>query len=89
MLFSRASLPRVDPETENHPVDCAYYDYTAVLPTPFPVTAGRRYWLLVRATGAQWGWRIGKEDDSISARGDLHEGIFTIPTDLAFSLSSR
>ena len=29
--------------------DYAYYDYTAVLPMPFPVTAGARYWLLIRA----------------------------------------
>jgi hypothetical protein len=78
-------------------LDCAYYDYTVVLPTPFPVSAGRRYWLLIRATRRAsastpdplWGWRIGQADDSISARGDLHEGISTVPTDLAFSLSSR
>src|SRR5262245_26693401 len=51
----------------------------------FSRDCGKAFWLLVRATGAQWGWRIGKEDDNISARGDLHCGIFTVPKDLAFS----
>lgn len=38
---------------------CAYYDYTAVLPTPFPVTAGTRYWLLIAAkmSSGRWAWR--------------------------------
>ena len=72
--------------------DCAYYDYTAVLPTPFPVTAGTRYWFLIRAdigNGlAPWGWRVGQQDNSISARGDLNRGIYTDARDLAFSLST-
>jgi len=72
--------------------DCAYYDYTAVLPMPFPVTAGTRYWLLIRAdrldTGIYWGWRVGRQDNSISALGALNGGIRTQPRDLAFSLFS-
>ena len=72
--------------------DCAYYDYAAVLPRPFPVTAGTRYWLLIRAdigNGlARWGWRVGQQDNSISAQGALNGGgIGTVPRDLAFSLS--
>jgi len=74
-------------------LDCAYYDYTAILPTPFPVTAGTRYWLLIMAeigsTGPSWGWRLGGQDNGISARGTLKGGIFTSPSDLAFSLSNR
>lgn len=70
--------------------DCAYYDYTAVLPMPFPATAGTRYWLLIRAdkgeTGIFWGWRVGRLDNSISAHGALNGGIRTQPRDLAFSL---
>jgi hypothetical protein len=55
--------------------DCAYYDYTAVLPMPFPVTAGTRYWLQIRARegagelGIFWGWRVGSLDNGISATG--------------------
>ena len=71
-----------------------YYDYMAVLPVPFPVTGGTRYWLLVRAntgnTGIPWGWRIGMRDNNYSVYqtrgvGDL---LSTSSTDLAFFLSS-
>jgi hypothetical protein len=72
-----------------------YYDYTAVLPMPFPLTAGTRYWLLVladtRGTGIPWGWRAGTRDNNYSVyqvggQGDL---LRTFSTDLAFSLSSQ
>jgi hypothetical protein len=71
--------------------DCAYYDYTAVLPMPFPVTPGTRYWLEIRAnegtTRIFWGWRVGSLDNRISATGYVHGNILnTNPTDLAFSL---
>lgn len=77
--------------------DCAYYDYTAVLPIPVSVTAGTRYWLLIRAEIRDlrdwWGWRTGLADNSISAWGSLRgislAGISTSPKDLAFSLSSQ
>jgi len=79
--------------------DCAYYNYAATLPTPFSVTAGKRYWLLVQPQisnaalfvggAVSWGWRVGTQDNSISANGSLHNGIFTVPRDLAFSLSTR
>ena len=71
--------------------DCAYYDYTAVLPTPFPVTAGTRYWFMIRADigsgPAPWGWRVGQKDNSVSAVGALNGGIATVSRDLAFALS--
>jgi hypothetical protein len=72
---------------------CAYYDYTAALPTPFPVTAGKRYWLLIAAEtsssgSSRWGWRVGTQDNGISARGS-HGEVWTSPSDLAFFLSSR
>ena len=71
--------------------NATYYDYTAVLPTPFPVTAGTRYWLLVRAdtrnTGIAWGWRLGKQDNNYSA--DVSQFLYTYPWDLAFSLSDQ
>jgi hypothetical protein len=73
--------------------DCAYYDYTAVLPMPFPVTAGTRYWLQIRARegagklGIFWGWRVGSLDNGISATGSVHGNTLTTkPIDLAFSL---
>jgi hypothetical protein len=71
--------------------DCAYYGYTAVLSVPFPVTAGTRYWLLIRAgeSGATWGWRVGQQDNGVSAAGSLNPGIRTQPRDLAFSLTSE
>lgn len=70
---------------------CAYYDYTAVLPTPFPLTASTRYWLLIRAeSDGRWGWRVGIPDNGVSARGSLHGTVVvTEPKDLAFSLSNR
>jgi hypothetical protein len=71
--------------------DCAYFDYTAVLPTPFAVTAGTRYWLLIRAdleaTGSPWGWRVGRSNNGISVSGTPNSGMFTVPRDLAFSLT--
>lgn len=76
-------------------LDCVYYDYTAVLPTPFPVTAGTRYWLLIRGqiggpSDSPWGWRAGTQDDGMSAHGTAHqENIVMLASDLAFSLSSR
>ena len=69
---------------------CAYYDYTAVLPTPFPVTARTRYWLLIRAGRSEegyWGWRFGRFDNGISAGGSPNPGIRGQARDLAFSLS--
>lgn len=70
--------------------DCAYYDYTAVLPTPFPVTAATRYWLGIRATtDVRWGWRLGSQDNGVSALGTQNTGAVITSKDLAFSLSSR
>lgn len=71
--------------------DCTYYDYTAVLPNLFPVTAGTRYWLLIRRGDGvgPWGWRVGRQDNGMSARGSQRLGDLSIlPKDLAFSLSS-
>jgi hypothetical protein len=81
-------------ETGRGERDCAYYDYTAVLPTPLSVTAGTRYWLLIRAgdngnMGISWGWRVGIRDNGISAYGTLKGGVFAASNDLAFSLASR
>ena len=71
--------------------NATYYDYTAVLPTPFPVTVGTRYWLLVRAdtraTGIAWGWRVGQQDKNYSA--DVTQSLYTYPWDLAFALSEQ
>lgn len=72
----------------------SYYDYTAVLPMPFPVTAGTRYWLLMRAdTGntGPWGWRIGMQDNNYSMSYTRSAAEFRNPDlyDLAFSLSSQ
>lgn len=68
---------------------CYYYDYTAVLPRPFPVTAGTRYWLQIFASrdDANWSWRAGKPDNGTSA-SESRLQIFMLTQDLAFSLSS-
>ena len=69
---------------------CYYYDYTAVLPTPFSVTAGTRYWLGISAHSDQsgWAWRAGQPDNDTSARESRLQ-IFMLTKDLAFSLSSE
>jgi hypothetical protein len=71
--------------------NATYYDYTAVLPTAFPVTAGTRYWLLVRAdtrnAGIAWGWRLGNRDNNYSASNT--QFLYTNPWDLAFALSEQ
>ena len=75
--------------------NASYYDYSAVLPTPFPVTAGVRYWLMVRADVIGdspipvWGWRIGTQDNNTSALLGPGGAVLTDRVDLAFSLSVR
>jgi hypothetical protein len=73
--------------------NASYYDYSAVLPTPLPVTAGVRYWLMVRAdigdSAVPWGWRIGTQDNNYSALSGPLGALLTAPVDLAFSLSVR
>lgn len=80
-------------DVDRSDASCAYYYYAAVLSTPFLVTAGTRYWLLIRAYieagESPWGWRIGQQDNSISAQGALNGGMFTVARDLAFSLSDQ
>jgi hypothetical protein len=87
------------PTTQSGTPTATYYHYTAVLPVPFPVTAGTRYWLSVQAdTGLvfprpadspgdiEWGWRIGMRNNNRS----LFNGVsaFSVTADdLAFSLS--
>ena len=72
---------------------CSYYQYTAVLPTPFPVTAGTRYWLSVqtdiRVGGPRWGWSGGTSDNNYSVFSGLGIQMLTSTDDLAFSLSDR
>ena len=73
--------------------DCAYYDYTVVLPRPFSAMAGTRYWLRIRAdiggALAPWGWRVGQQDNGVSASGTGNSGNIIVARDLAFSLSSQ
>ena len=73
--------------------NASYYDYTAVLPSPFPITAGVRYWLSVRAdmrnAGASWGWRVGMRDNNHSKVNAPQSSLLTTTFDLAFSLSDR
>lgn len=73
--------------------NASYYDYTAVLPTPFAVAAGVRYWLIVRAdmrdTGGTWGWRTGTHDNNHSKLLGPLSTLITFPADLAFSLSDQ
>ena len=73
---------------------CSYYQYTALLPTPFPVTAGTRYWLAVQAdvrgdVGTSWGWRAGTPDNNYSVVSGLGIQMLASTADLAFSLSDR
>src|SRR5262245_43896903 len=71
----------------------SYYDYTAVLPTPFPVTAGIRYWFMVRADVVQsrstWGWRVGMPDNNYSMLSAPQSSLAAWSGDLAFSLSAQ
>jgi hypothetical protein len=72
----------------------SYYEYTAVLPTPFSVAAGTRYWLSVRADmpnnmPINWGWRVGTQDNNYSVFSGLGLSLVTSTVDLAFSLSDR
>ena len=52
---------------------CSSYDYSVTLGTPFPVTAGTRYWLLIQAessltaqSNAGWEWHKGLADNLFS-----------------------
>jgi hypothetical protein len=72
--------------------NASYYDYTTVLPTPFPITAGIRYWFSVRAdmrAGGSWGWRVGMHDNNYSKMNGPQSSLVTTTWDLAFSLSDR
>lgn len=74
------------------PWTASYYDYAAVLPTPFAVTAGTRYWLIVladtRGTRTTWGWRVGRADNNYSMVNGQGGVLSTQTIDFAFSLSS-
>jgi hypothetical protein len=79
---------------DNQTPNASYYEYTAVLPTPFSVTAGTRYWLSVRADlpydmPIAWGWRVGTPDNNYSVFAGLDIRLVTSTADLAFSLSDR
>ena len=72
--------------------NASYYDYTAVLPSPFPITAGIRYWFSVRAdmrAGGSWGWRVGMQGNNHSKQNAPMSSVATTPWDLAFSLSDQ
>lgn len=88
------------PTTQNGTPTATYYHYTAVLPVPFPVTAGARYWLSVQVdTGLvfprpadspgdiHWGWRIGLTDNNRSMSNGPSGVPVASANDLAFSLS--
>jgi len=73
----------------NTPTDqCALYDYSVTLPTPFNATPGK-YWLWIQADmpgGASptfWGWRRGLVDNLSSLPGSAGA---ILPWDLAFAL---
>ena len=75
--------------------NATYYQYSADLATPFSVTAGTRYWVLVQAdipgnVGIAWGWRAGTHDNNYSVvSGPQGLPLLTSTIDLAFSLSDR
>ena len=79
---------------DNQTPNASYYEYTAVLPAPFSVTTGRRYWLSVRADvpydmPISWGWRVGTPDNNYSVFSGLGTSLVTSTADLAFVLTDR
>lgn len=70
------------------PASFSYYSYSATLPTPVSVQAGRRYWLMIRAnigsSDLTWGWRAGVGGDG---RAFITGVLGQWPVDMAFSLS--
>jgi hypothetical protein len=70
------------------PASYSYYSYSATLPRPVALTAGRKYWLSVQAdignTEIWWGWRRGTRDNNIALNP-----VFSAywEADMAFSLT--
>ena len=63
--------PGVTQACDNSPQEpCGSYDYSVVLPAPFSVVAGTRYWLMIQAESSpsapsSWLWRKGQPDKLI------------------------
>jgi hypothetical protein len=68
------------------PASFAYYRYSATLPRPIALSAGRRYWLRLVAdvgtTDVIWGWRRGMPDNAYTW---LSIPNAYYPVDMAFS----
>lgn len=66
------------------------YSYSAAI-NPFSATAGTEYWLTIISSTSYlgWGWQGGSGGDGVSfADGTtIGEGTFSVPSDLAFTLS--
>lgn len=81
----RLGLTRACDQTPQE--QCGSYDYSVRLSTPFRVTAGTRYWLLIQAetsfgSMSGWLWRKGRTDNGFSL-SNLH---LTGSWDMAFTL---
>jgi hypothetical protein len=81
--------PGVTQACDNSPQEpCGSYDYSVILPTPFAVAAGTRYWLMIQAESSpdapsSWLWRKGQPDNSFSVPSYANA---TMPWDFAFAL---
>jgi len=81
--------PGVTQACDNSPQEpCGSYDYSVVLPAPFSVVAGTRYWLMIQAESSpsapsSWLWRKGQPDNSFSVPSIANA---TMPWDFAFAL---
>jgi hypothetical protein len=67
---------------------CGSYDYSVTLPSPFRVSAGTRYWLLIQAESplnalSGWSWRKSQAGNRFSMSNIAGT---TFPCDLAFAL---
>jgi hypothetical protein len=76
----------------------SYYTFSTTLTTPFPLTAGRKYWVSIVATlpsvPVSWHWRFGRADNSASIYclcNDVIGGttLTTFASDRAFALWDR
>jgi hypothetical protein len=69
----------------------SYFQYTATLPRPVPVTQGGRYWIAILGdtgdSGITWGWRVGRPDNGYTLPSFTADGYY--PFDMAFSVASQ
>jgi hypothetical protein len=88
-LVQANERPGVTQPCDNSPQQqCGAYAYSVTLTTPFSVTSGTRYWLLIQAESplnalSAWSWRKGRRDNGFATSNIAGS---TFPWDFAFAL---